>query len=166
MNQGIVQFRNEKMYIEDSLSQLLSCIGDSIFSVSVSFPMSSRVTSCYCSEDAAVVCEPLVYQTDRYILKGCSFTEFLEEICEYNDLSDLSKNDYDISEKNVWNNSLNTVAFIDVFKKFEHYAEISICSHAFDAPEMIIRYINGSEDTAVYSKENLISLLDSIISSK
>ncbi len=166
VNQKIIGFDAGKMYINESLSKALCHIGDSTCSFSVAFPVSGKTVSYYFSGDSVAVCEPMVYRKDRYIVRHCSKEEFFQKFFGYDDMEKLLKTESDISEKNVWKDNLDTVALVNVFRRYEHYAEISIRSHAFGNAEMTVRYENGSEDTADYSEESFMFLFDSFMKSE
>lgn len=165
VNQKIIGFDAGKMYINESLTGVLSHIGDSTFSASVTFPVSGKTVSYYFDGDSVAVCEPMVYQKDRYIVRQCSISEFFGEFFGNDDMEKLLKNDSEISEKNVWKDNLNTVALIEVFRKYDSFAEISIRSHAFGNSEMTVRYANGTEETADYSEENFVFLFEDMMQS-
>lgn len=162
VNQGIVRFDEGKMYVDDNLSDMLCRIGDSKCSFSVTFPASSSTLSGYFSDTFTVICESMVYQNDRYIIRCCSKTELFEDLFGHEDMGKIQKMDSDISEENLWNGNLYTIVSIDIFRKFEHYAEICVCSHAFGVPEIVTKYTNGSEKSLEYTKENFFSLLNSM----
>ena len=73
-------------------------------------------------------------------------------------LAELQKTDENMSEVNLWEDKLNTVLVIDMFKNLKHYALIDVRSHAFGSSEITVRYEDCKEKKKVYSEQLLTFL--------